>query len=81
MATLETLRKILSWDLPAPAIMLEDDGEIELEWLISESTVALSIGPSGNVNWAILHSYKKGRAIEHGTDIERVKALLEEMAK
>jgi hypothetical protein len=65
---LETLLKILAWDLPAPEILLENDGDICLDW----PEVSVSINKEGGVSWAILHG-------EHGTDIDVLKDFLEEI--
>lgn len=62
---LETLLKILSWDLPAPEILIEEDGDICLDW---SQVMSISINESGGVNWAI-------DDIGHGNDIEELERL------
>lgn len=53
---LETLLAILAWGVPqgAPEIMLEDDGDICLDWHDPDSGVRMmvSINKAGGVNWA-----------------------------
>jgi hypothetical protein len=70
---LETLLTILAWDTPAPSILLEEDGDIELEWWNSNATahgtVNASIDANGKVNWAVLYG-------PHGTDINELKRVL-----
>lgn len=61
---LETLLKILSWDLPAPEIYLEEDGDLCVEW----PAASVSINKNGGINWA--------GSGKHGKDIEEVKELL-----
>ena len=67
---LDTLLKILSWGVPAgaPEIILEDDGDICLDWIAGE--VLVSIGRSGTVNWA----FSGG---PHGTDLDALRRVLE----
>lgn len=67
---LETLLKILSWDLPAPEIFVEDDGCLGLEWADGDAWV--SIHPNGAVSWSALHG-------KHGTDMEELRAVLNEV--
>ena len=76
---LETLLKILSWDLPSPTIMIEDDGDLELSFFDERLRFEcdISIATSGKINWAA--QLGAGRS-EHGTDIDRVKTILEEIA-
>ena len=76
---LATLLEILSWDLPSPVIMLEQDGDIGLSFFEDRPDVAfdISIAPSGKIAWA-MNIFPDRR--EHGTDIHRVKTLLEELA-
>jgi hypothetical protein len=71
---LETLLKILAWDFPSPEILLEEDGDICLEWSPSEGYISISISPSGKINWAA-ECY--GRP--HGTELNDVKAILEKI--
>lgn len=70
---LETLLLILSWNLPAPEILIEDDGDLNLDW--SELAASVSINKSGGVAWAI----SKNRL--HGTDIEILRRELEQAGK
>lgn len=63
---LETLLRILSWDLPAPEILIEEDGDLCLDW--SEG-LSISINPSGGVAWAILNPPA------HGSDLDELKRL------
>jgi len=65
---LETLLKILSWDLPAPEILLEEDGNLGLD--LADLGASVSIGKEGGVNWAILEPKA------HGTDIEELQRIL-----
>ena len=69
MKMLETLLKILTWDLPSPEICLEEDGDLSLDW----RDASVSINRDGNVNWAIL-SLKK-----HGTDLSELQRLLSDI--
>lgn len=64
---LETLLKILSWDLPAPEIHLEEDGDLGLDY---GPNIWVCISPDGKVNWSILEPSA------HGTDIEELERLL-----
>jgi hypothetical protein len=64
---LETLLLILSWDLPAPEILLEEDGDICLNWI----NCTVSINKNGGLSWAKL-------AGPHGTRIDELKKLLME---
>lgn len=63
---LETLLTVLSWGLPAPEILIEEDGDICLDW--SEG-LSISINKAGGVNWAILDPPA------HGGDIEELQKL------
>jgi len=76
---LETLKLLLQLDLPAPEILLEEDGCLNLEWYWSEEhykfgprTIDVSIWPDGKVSWACSEPRR------HGADIEELKALLKE---
>ena len=65
---LETLLKILSSDQPGAAvIILEDDGDILLDYLSGE--ILISIGPAGGVNW----TFSGG---PHGTGLDEFSAEL-----
>ena len=63
---LETLLKILSWDLPSPEILLEEDGDLGLDW----PGVSISINKDGGVSWAFLEEKR------HGTDFDELRELL-----
>lgn len=63
---LDTLLKILSWDLPSPEILLEEDGDLGLDW----PGVWVSINKDGVVNWSILSTR------QHGTDIDELHTLI-----
>lgn len=58
---LETLLVILRWDLRSPEILLEEDGDICLDW---NGIASVSINETGKVSWAIFEGKR------HGTDIE-----------
>lgn len=69
---LETLRKILSWDLPSPEILLEEDGCLCLDWLENSGTwVSVSIHPNGGVSWAGINPQR------HGSDLKELQNYLE----
>jgi len=68
MPQLATLLKILSWDLPTPAIFLEEDGDLGLDF--ADWCVSVSINKAGGVAWAILEPKA------HGTDIEELRRIL-----
>jgi len=68
---LETLLTILAWDIPAPEIFLEGDGDIGLEWPPQE--VWVSINRGGGVNWVSPKS--------HGTDINELQELLNQLCQ
>ena len=63
---LETLLMLLKLDCPAPEILLEEDGELCLDW----RDLTVSITPTGKVSWAHLSP------TEHGTDIDRLIEIL-----
>jgi len=65
---LETLLKILSWDLSAPAILLDEAGDLSLDF--QDWGVWVSINKAGGVAWAILEPKA------HGTDIEELQRIL-----
>ena len=69
---LETLVYILGWDLPSPEILLEEDGDICLDWCDWHASVI--INRSGGVSWAILDPGV------HGTDLDELKTRLLELA-
>jgi len=66
---LETLLTLLRIDAPAPEILLEEDGDICLDWPIDAS---ISISSSGKVNWAVLKERR------HGTDLNEFIKILED---
>lgn len=73
---LETLLKILSWgDLPAPEILLEEDGDISLDWHLDTTDLNVSITPEGKINYACLEPR------QHGTDLDDLKILMEALSK
>lgn len=62
MALYEVLKKLLSLDLPSPEIVLDDDGDICIEW---GGDASISVAPDGSyVNWAFCDEL-------HGTDLEQ----------
>ena len=63
---LETLLEILSWELSAPEILLEN-GNISLDW----NGASILIYPDGKVKWAY---YSNQQA---GTSLHEIKRLLE----
>ena len=75
---LETLLKILSWDLQSPTIMLEEDGDLSLEFFADRPGICvdISIAPSGTIAWAAMLGNEPS---QHGTDIEQVKAILQKI--
>lgn len=78
---LETLLKILSWDIYSPEIML-DDNNILLDW--HDYHACACIDKDGIVNWAIIFpedKYKSKEYSAHGTDLEEFRARLEEKMK
>lgn len=72
---LETLLKILSWDIYPPNIMLETDKDsmfyntLSLDWF--DPMCSVSIEQNGIINWADEESGY------HGNDFERLKIILE----
>ena len=73
---LETLLKILSWDIYSPEIMLHEENDILLDW--HDYTACACIDKNGIVNWAII--FPEDSAIDyssHGTDLEQFRKLLE----
>lgn len=69
---LQTLFKILSWDIPSPEILLEPDGDICLDWSNPIwHRASVSINPAGGVNWCILNG-------PDGTDIDELHRALDE---
>lgn len=75
MSDIEVLRRVLAVDcaLGAPQIMLEEDGDLCIDWSNHDGdfVVTLSIAPSGLVAWAILGG-------EFGSDLEQ---FLNELSK
>lgn len=72
---LETLLKILSWGgLPAPEILLEEDGDICLDWHLDKTDLNVSITPEGKINYSCLDH-------GHGTDLDELKVLMEALSK
>ena len=69
---LQTLLDLLAYDLPCPEIMLEEDGDICLEWEEPAWKSLISINPTGGVNWAVTEPR------EHGSNLDRLKAILHE---
>jgi hypothetical protein len=65
---LTTLLEILGWDAPAPEILLEDDGDISLDW---ELDISVSINRAGGVSWATLGPSR------HGTSLAELRAIVE----
>jgi len=65
---LETLLALLKVDTQCPEIMLEEDGELGLDYYAGKFWI--SIGSTGKVNWAILNG-------SHGTDLDEFVKLLE----
>lgn len=76
---LETLLKLLSWDfLPAPEILLEENGDLNLDWSFpcgNLSYASISINKDGGVAWAM---QSKGDSI-HGDDLEEFKRIVEKL--
>lgn len=71
----EVLLTILGWDLPAPSILLEADGDICLDWEQGSLRGSLSINPNGAVAWAI-------NSGKHGVDLDEFKTeVLECLSK
>lgn len=65
---LETLLTILArHELPAPEILLEEDGDICLDW---NGDVSISINKSGGVAWAITDNKS------HGNDLNKFLELI-----
>ena len=81
---LETLLIILAWDLPAPSILLEEDGCICLDW---DDGHSISITKDGKVSWAALtqdkpwHLHEIAVGKSHGTDLENFKSIMLERAR
>ena len=74
---LETLLVILSWDVPqgAPEIMLEDDGDICLDWhdytgITKLGNLSVSINKYGGVNWS------GGPTRTHGNTMTELRKVL-----
>lgn len=65
------LLELLRFDLPAPEIHLEADGDLNLDW----NGISVSINTSGGVNWAVLDSR------HHGTSWDEIKASLAERVR
>ena len=70
---LATLLAILSWDVPAAEIILNDDGKICLDWYGGD--VGATIAPSGSLAWAFLPSGGLGNKA-HGTDLDGLRKVL-----
>ena len=62
---------LLSVDAPCPDILLEEDGDLCLDWRV----LNVSIAPAGGIAWAFWDGERK----EHGTDLKRVKELIAEI--
>jgi hypothetical protein len=74
---LETLLQILSWNVISPTIMIEQDGDLGLNWFTSKGdSIDISISSNGMVNWAASWNGKS----EHGTDLERVKQITQHIS-
>jgi hypothetical protein len=56
---LETLLTLLKVDAPAPEILLEEDGDLCLDYM--SGRLSISITPTGSVAWAGIN--------KHGTDL------------
>ena len=65
---IETLLEILKLDVIAPEILLEEDGDICLDY---SGEASISITLEGKVAWAFLTSRK------HGTDLDEFKKLIQ----
>ena len=63
---LETLLKLLSVGASSPEIMIDEDGDLWLEW----EMLSAAINANGKVNWAMRDP------TEHGTSIERLMEIL-----
>ena len=75
---LETLLAILALDFPCPTIILEEDGDIGLEWFeAADSQLSVSINSTGGMNYAGM----LGEEHPHGftTEIKVVRKLLAEL--
>ena len=71
---LETLLILLRLDLQAPEILLEEDGDLGLQWTFGVPNdfyyTDVSITPDGKINWA------DSRTGLHGTSMEALKTVL-----
>ncbi len=67
----KVLCDLLSVDAPCPEILLDEGGDICLDWEV----LYVSITPAGEVSWTFLNSKHQ----EHGSDLKRVKELIAEI--
>ncbi len=77
MSDIEVLRRVLAVDcaLGAPEIILQEDGDLCLDWSNHDGdfVVSLSIAPSGLVAWAIIGGKHGGNLDEFLQALSKVK--------
>jgi hypothetical protein len=74
----DTLLQLLALDVPAPEILLEEDGDICVDYGYHGPSpiVSISINPKGGVAWAVVSPTPR-----HGTDLDEVIGILRKKAE
>jgi len=52
----EFLATVHGYDVNAPEICLEDDGDLGFDWLLSDADLSVSLSPTGRMAWSALIS-------------------------
>jgi hypothetical protein len=79
-----TFLDLLPVGVPDPAVIVEDDGQIGLDWRVGDNSLSLNLGKNGMIGYASLFGAESayGRAPFSGTEIPpRIASLLRRLAE